>query len=66
MCKSTPFAGSPASPARISGGEERQVAKYNMYTRHPRPYPTCAHPRLVSQAWTAAPEGRGDRLLWLA
>ena len=59
------FSGSPASPARMSGGEERQVAKYNKYTHHPRPCPTCVHTRLVSQARTAAPGGRGDRLAWL-
>lgn len=25
------------------------MAKYNKYTHHPRPCPTCAHTRLVSQ-----------------
>lgn len=35
-----PLPGSPAPPARISGGEDRQVAKYNGHTHHPLPCPT--------------------------
>lgn len=35
-----PLSGSPAPPARISGGEDRQVAKYNGHTHHPLPCPT--------------------------
>lgn len=48
--KPPPFSGSPASPARISGGEEKQVAKYNKYTHHPRPVP-CTH----APAWSPRP-----------
>lgn len=65
-CVNPPLAsGSPASPARIGEGEEREMAKYNPGTHRPRPCPTCVHTRLASQAWTAAPRGWGDSLAWL-